>query len=125
MLNFLLLINNAVAQEAAAKSSGGAPSWTGMVPFALMFLVFYFLVIRPQARKAKESQSFLNSLKKGDEVLTTGGIFGTIVGVTEKFVDLKVADNTRLKVLKSHVAGSAVETKKTNVQKTQLATNKK
>lgn len=106
-----LFINAAQAQEAAAQQSQQSPGWMGMVPFALMFLVFYFLVLRPQARKAKESQGFLKSLKKGDEVLTAGGIFGTIVGVTERFVDLKVSENTRLKILKSHVAESAVEDK--------------
>lgn len=114
---FLFLVQVAHAQEAA--TTGGAPSWMGMVPFALMFLVFYFLVIRPQARKAKETQAFLSALKKGDEVLTAGGIFGTIVGVTEKFVDIKVADNTRLKVLKSHVTANAKESQKPAAQKTQ------
>jgi preprotein translocase subunit YajC len=103
-------INSAQAQEATSQAAQGAPAWMGMVPFALMFFVFYFLIIRPQARKAKESQDFLKSLKKGDEVLTAGGIFGTIMGVTDRFVDLKVSDGMKLKVLKSHVTGTATET---------------
>lgn len=104
-------INSAQAQEAATQAGQGSPAWMGMVPFALMFFVFYFLIIRPQARKAKEAQDFLASLKKGDEVLTAGGIFGTIVGVTDRFIDLKVSDNLKLKVLKSHVAGTAEDSK--------------
>ena len=110
MLNFLLFSTTFVfAQEAVSQPGQAAPGWMNLVPFALMFLVLYFLILRPQARKAKDTQDFINSLKKGDEVLTAGGIFGTIVGVTEKFVDLKVSDNSRIKVLKSHVSGSAVE----------------
>lgn len=104
-----LFISNAFAQEAVAQQNQGAPGWMSVVPFALMFLVFYFLILKPQAKKAKESQDFVTSLKKGDEVLTAGGIFGTIVGVTEKFVDLKIAENTRIKILKSHVSSSAKE----------------
>ncbi|MGH1467605.1 MAG: preprotein translocase subunit YajC [Bdellovibrionales bacterium] len=112
MFNLItLFITTAQAQEAVSQQTGESPGWMGMVPFALMFLVFYFLILRPQARKAKESQEFLKALKKGDQVLTAGGIFGTIVGVTEKFVDLKVSEETRLKVLKSHVTESAVEDK--------------
>ena len=104
-----LLTNTAFAQEAATATAESAPSWMGFVPFVLMFFVFYFLIIRPQARKHKETQDFLSSLKKGDQVLTAGGIFGTIVGITDRFVDLKISDNTKVKVLKSHVTGAAEE----------------
>ena len=107
-----LFISTAFAQEAVAQQNEGAPGWMSLVPFALMFLVFYFLILKPQAKKAKESQEFVSSLKKGDEVLTAGGIFGTIVGVTEKFVDLKIAENTRIKILKSHVSSSVKDEKK-------------
>jgi len=104
-----LFINSAFAQEAATSTGSSAPSWMGFVPFVLMFLVFYFLIIRPQARKQKDTQDFMASLKNGDQVLTAGGIFGTIVGITDRFVDLKVSENTKMKVLKSHLAGSAEE----------------
>jgi len=104
-----LFLNSAYAQEAATATGSGAPGWMGFVPFVLMFLVFYFLIIRPQARKQKDTRDFLTSLKKGDQVLTAGGIFGTIIGITDRFVDLKVSENTKIKVLKSHVAGSAEE----------------
>ena len=60
-------------------------------------------MIRPQAKKARQAQETLKSLKKGDQVLTSGGILGTIVGVSETFVDLKASDSTRFKVLKASV----------------------
>jgi preprotein translocase subunit YajC len=112
-----MTFTQAFAQEAATQANEAAPAWMSLVPFALMFLVFYLLIIRPQAKKARETQVFLQSLKKGDEVLTAGGIFGTIVGVTEKFVDLKISENSRIKVLKSHVSGSIAEEKKENKKK--------
>jgi preprotein translocase subunit YajC len=104
-----LFINSAYAQEAATSTGAGAPSWMGFVPFVLMFLVFYFLIIRPQARKQKDTQDFMTSLKKGDQVLTAGGIFGTIEGITDRFVDLRVSESTKFKILKSHLAGTAEE----------------
>jgi len=76
-----LFTSVAHAQEAATSATSSAPSWMGFVPFVLMFFVFYFLIIRPQARRQKDTQDFLSSLKKGDQVLTAGGIFGTIVGI--------------------------------------------
>ncbi len=109
LINFF--IPAAQGQEAVGQQASQGPGWMGLIPFALMFLVFYFLILRPQARKAKESKDFLQSLKKGDQVLTAGGIFGTIVAVTERFVDLKVSEDMRLKVMKSHVMSSAVEDK--------------
>lgn len=95
----------AMAQEAGSASASQGPSiWESfIIPMGAFFLIFFFLVIRPQAKKAKEAQEILKSLKKGDEVLTSGGILGTIVGVSEIFVDLKASDNTRFKVLKTSV----------------------
>ena len=71
--------------------------------YGCFFSDLLFLVIRPQAKKAKEAQQIVNSLKKGDQVLTGGGILGTIVGVSEKFVDVKVSDTAKIKVLKTSV----------------------
>lgn len=102
----LLFSLESFAQEAAATAANAkGPSIleSFLIPMLGFFAVFYFLVIRPQAKKAKETSSMLESLKKGDQVLTAGGILGTIVGVTEKFVDLKIADSARIKVLKNTV----------------------
>src|SRR5690349_2195971 len=74
------------------------------LPFLLMFGVIYFLIIRPQQRKMKEHQVSLEKLKHGDEVVTQGGIFGTITGITDKVITLEVDKNVKLKILKSQIA---------------------
>ncbi|MBA4600841.1 preprotein translocase subunit YajC [Thermoactinomyces mirandus] len=70
--------------------------WGTLIPLILMFVVFYFFLIRPQQKRQKERTSMLNSLKKGDKVITIGGIHGKIVELTEDRVTLKVSENTRL-----------------------------
>ncbi|MGK5085688.1 preprotein translocase subunit YajC [Bdellovibrionota bacterium FG-1] len=101
----------ALADGPAAPVAGGGAGSSGQpsplmsfVPFVLMFGVIYFLMIRPQQKKAKDQQEMMNALKQGDEVLTTSGILGKITGVTEKVVTVEVADNVRVKMLKSQVA---------------------
>ncbi len=87
---------------------GGAPQQPGiggmLVPFLAMFAVVYFLMIRPQQKKMKEQQKMISALQHGDEVITTSGILGKITGITEKVVTLEIADNVRIKILKSQVA---------------------
>ena len=75
-----------------------------VMPFALMFVVFYFLLIRPQQKKMKEQEQMVSGLQKGDEVVTQSGIFGKIHGITDKVVDLEIASNVRIKILKAQVA---------------------
>jgi preprotein translocase subunit YajC len=72
----------------------------------VLFGIFYFLVIRPQSRHAKQQQTFVTALKKGDEVATQGGIIGTIHAVEEKLVVLDVGGGTKLRILKSQIAGA-------------------
>lgn len=80
------------------------PSLMGMaMPFLVMLAVMYFLMIRPQQKKAKEHQTMMSELKTGDEVVTSSGIIGTIAGMTEKVVTLEVSKNVQLKVLKNQV----------------------
>ena len=76
-----------------------------MLPFILMFVVFYFLIIVPQKKKQKQHEKMLTELKKGDKVITSGGILGAIVGVKEKTVVLKVGDaDTKIEFLKTAVS---------------------
>lgn len=93
---------------ASAGGAAGAPGQAGFMatlfPFLLMFVVIYFLMIRPQQKRAKEQQAMLGGLKQGDEILTTSGILGTVHGITEKVVTVEVADNVRVKMLKSQVS---------------------
>ena len=80
------------------------PSTFGMMlPFALMAFVFYFLMIRPQQKKMKEHDEMVNTLQKGEEVITRAGIIGKIHGIAEKFITLEVDQNVRIKILKSQI----------------------
>jgi preprotein translocase subunit YajC len=93
---------------AYAQASSAQPSlFESFLPLVVIFGIFYFLIIRPQARKMKQHQKALGALKKGDAVLTSGGILGTIEGITDKWVTLEVADGVRIKALKSQIAGLA------------------
>lgn len=108
MLN--ILVGTAYAADQAAK-----PGTIDMLILPLGFLVImYFLIIRPQQKKAKEHQSLLDNLKSGDEVVTTGGIIGRVKSVAETFVTLEIASNTAIKVYKTHIQQStkAVEKSK-------------
>ena len=74
------------------------------IPIILIFIIFYFLLIKPQKQKQKEHQDMLKSLKKNDEVVTNGGIHGTIVNIKDRTVTLRVDDNTRIEIQKESVA---------------------
>lgn len=75
-------------------------------PFILILGVFFFLIIRPAQKRAKTQASFLTTLKRGDSVITSGGILGTIEGLTEQFVVLEIADGVRIRILKNQIAGN-------------------
>jgi preprotein translocase subunit YajC len=88
-----------------------------LLPFILIALVFYFVFFRPQQKQAKQHQSFIGSLKKGDEVVTNGGIIGTVLLVEDRTVTVDVGGGTKLRILKAQVAGQwkpaeAMEAKK-------------
>lgn len=84
-----MLISNAYAQAAAASDPTGG--LMGLLPIILMFIVLWFLMIRPQMKKAKEHQKLVNELQKGDEVVTQGGMTGKITKVGDNYVTLEVA----------------------------------
>ena len=74
------------------------------IPLIFIFLIFYFLIIKPQKKKQKEHQEMVTNLKKNDEVVTTGGLYGTIVNIKEKSFVLRVDENTRVEVDKNSIA---------------------
>jgi len=76
-----------------------------LLPFALIFAVFYFLVILPGRRQQKKKEGMIASLKKGDRIITSGGIHGTVAGVEDQTILLKIAENAKIRVAKSAVAG--------------------
>ena len=91
---------------ALLQSSGGASAaLVNFLPIIAIGLVFYFLVIGPANKQRKKQQEMISSLKKGDRVVTTGGIYGTIQGVEAEVVYLKIADNVKVKVSRSAISG--------------------
>jgi len=119
-LLFFVLSTSLYAQE-KAQTAGAQPSapnpLMSFAPFVLIFVVFYFLIIRPNKKRMAEEQKMVSALKSGDEVYTKSGIIGTITGSTDKVVTLEVSEGVKIKVLKSEVAGPssrifAVPTKK-------------
>ena len=101
-----------VAWAADAAAPAGMANLAQFVPLILIFVVFYFLLIRPQQKKAKEHQNYLANLKKGEKVVTTGGIHGQISVLTDTVVTLEIAENVRIKVNRGAIAGSAADAEK-------------
>ena len=96
-----LLISDAYAQSAGGGMGGGG---MGQIVILVVFVgVFYFLLIRPQQKRAKDTQAMLSRLASGDEVVTTGGILGRIIEVNDPFVTLEIADGVRIKVQKTQI----------------------
>ncbi len=98
-----MLISNAYAQTAGATAdpTGGI---MGLLPLILMFGILWFLMIRPQMKKAKEHKAILESLQKGDEVMTQGGVAGKVASVGESYVRVEIADGVEVLVQKAAVA---------------------
>ncbi len=95
----------AMSQSPQAVPGGPAPSpLAGLFPIFLIFGIFYFLLIRPQQKQQKKHRELLSQLKKNDEVVTNGGIHGTVVNVDEETVTLRVDDNTRIKFQKNTIS---------------------
>jgi preprotein translocase subunit YajC len=88
-------------------ASGQGGQIMAFLPLILLFAVFYFLLIRPQQKRAKAHKQFSENLKKGDRVVTSGGMYGTMTGVTDDAVTIEVAEKVRVKVLKSAIADYA------------------
>ena len=115
---FIVILTQFVHQAAALASRPPAdpsapppPAWVQVVPIAAIFFILYFLMIRPQAKQRRERQSMLGALKKGDKIITQGGIFATIVNLGADYFEVKINDDTKVKIQKSAVADVIVENK--------------
>lgn len=91
--------------HAAPATTGGALA--SFVPLILIMVIFYFLLIRPQQKRMKDHQNMIASLKKGDKIITGGGIYGTITDVKDGFVRVEIADGVRIKVKQDTISGLA------------------
>ena len=101
------MFNFAYAMSQSPQAVPGQPApnpLTGLIPILLIFAIFYFLLIRPQQKQQQKHQQMVSQLSKNDEVVTNGGIHGTIVNVDEQTVTLRVDDNTRIKFQKNVIS---------------------
>jgi preprotein translocase subunit YajC len=94
-----LIISNAYAQA----TGGGDAGIIGFLPIILMFVLLYFLMIRPQMKRAKETKAMIEALQKGDEVITAGGVLGRITRISDAYISLEIAPNTEINVQKASV----------------------
>lgn len=94
----------APGQQAGGQGGGTAGMITSLLPLVLIFVVFYFLLIRPQQKKAKEHQLMLDAIKKGDKVITAGGIYGVVENVNNTTLILKIAENVKVKIGKGYIS---------------------
>ena len=104
MTTALAVIDTAYAEAAPAAAGGGFAS---LVPLLLIMVIFYFLLIRPQQKRVKEHRNMIESLKKGDKIITGGGIYGTITDVKEGFLRVEIADGVRIKVKQDSISSLA------------------
>lgn len=92
------------APGGAAGPAGGMAAFQQVIPLVFMFAIFYFLLIRPQQKKAKEHKALLEAIKKGDNVITAGGVHGKITSVDDTIVTLEIATGVNIKIIKSYIA---------------------
>ena len=104
------MVNMAYAQAAAgaaAENPMGNILGNPLILMVLMVGIFYFLLIRPQQKKAKEHKALLDNLKKGDRIMTSGGIIGTIIEINDPIVNVEIADRVRIEIARPYIAGFA------------------
>jgi preprotein translocase subunit YajC len=100
-----MLISTAYAQTAGGGGGDAMGMIQTVIPLVLIFVVFYFLIIRPQQKKVKDHKAMVDALRRGDRVVTTGGIIGTVTKVTgDREISVEIADGVRVRVLRSMIA---------------------
>ena len=99
------MIDLAYAMGPSPQGSSPLGGISALIPLVLMFAVFYFLLIRPQQKQKREKEKLLANLKRGDKVISQGGILGTVVGLTDSVVTLRISDQVRVECLRSSIVG--------------------
>ena len=108
--------------EAAGQGAGG---FSGFIPLILMFVIFYFLLIRPQQKKTKQHRAMISDLKKGDRIITSGGIHGRITGIDENTLTVEISDRVRVKVARGNVGAKIESTTQPQPEKKSKPDSKK
>lgn len=116
LMSALVLCNTLAlfAQDKAAPKPGGSDPMTFLIMMAVIFAIIYFLMIMPQKKKQKETQNMLNNMKKGDRIVTIGGLLGTVGNVKDTTVMVKIADNTVVEFRKSSIASVLTDSDKSD-----------
>jgi len=104
MLGLAFAMSGPAGGAAAGQAGGGMAAFQQIIPLVFMFAIFYFLLIRPQQKKAKDHKALLDAMKKGDNVITAGGVHGKITSVDDDLVTLEIAPNVNIKIAKSYIA---------------------
>jgi preprotein translocase subunit YajC len=102
-LEFAVFISSAIAQTATTAGGDMQSSLMGMLPLVLMFVVLYFVMIRPQMKKAKEHKAMIEALAKGDEVATAGGMLGKVAKLGEGYINLEISNGVEVQLQRSAV----------------------
>ena len=90
--------------QAAAPAAGGGAAFAQFIPLILVFLIMYFLIMRPQQKKMKQHRAMIEALKKGDSVITQGGILGKVMAVRDDEVEVEIAQGVRIRVVRATIA---------------------
>jgi len=99
-------VQNIYADAATATQAGSA--FGGLMPLIIIFVFFYLFLIRPQQKQRKEHEKMLNNLKKDDKIITSGGLYATVISVNADVVEAKISDNVRVKIVKSTIVNVVV-----------------
>ena len=110
------MIDIAYAMGIGGQASGQSGGFGALVPLILMFAIFYFLLIRPQQKKQKQHKQMLGNLKKGDRVITSGGLYGRVTGISDTVLTLEISEKVRVKVAR-HSISSVVQSEPSTVKK--------
>jgi preprotein translocase subunit YajC len=92
--------------QGGAAGQGGSGGFASFIPLILMFVIFYFLLIRPQQKKSKEHKQMIDNLKTGDRIITSGGLHGRVTGVSETTLTVEIAEKVRVKVNRGSVSAT-------------------
>ena len=114
------MVSIAYAMGQGGAAEGGAAGFASFIPLILMFVIFYFLLIRPQQKRSKDHRSMISNLKKGDRIVPSGGLHGRITGLDDTTLTVEIADKVRVKISRGNVGGiiqaappASAETKET------------
>ena len=103
------MISTAYAMGATGGAGGQAGGIAGFLPIIILFAIFYFLLIRPQQKKAKEHKAMISNLKKGTRIVTSGGIYGTIASIDDTTIGLEIAEKVKIKISRGNVAAQITD----------------